>query len=227
MTADDMKRAVGKAAAELVAPGMTVGLGSGSTSAWFVRALIERTRDLTCVATSESTAKLARSGGLKVVDLDAVSRIDLTIDGADEIGPELVLIKGGGAALLREKLVWEASDRCVVIADDSKRASVFGTFPLPVEVVAYGHATTARRIARALEDSGHVAPCILRGTTGAPVLTDNGNVIYDIAFGAIVDPEGVEALLKSLTGVVEHGLFIGLAERALIATADGVVTVKP
>ena len=112
-------------------------------------------------------------------------------------------------------------------ADDSKRAATFGTFPLPVEVVAYGHATTARRIARALEDSGYAAPCILRGSTGAPLLTDGGNVIYDIAFGAIEDPEGVEALLKSLTGVVEHGLFIGLAERALIATADGVVTLKP
>ncbi len=227
MTADDMKREAGAAAADLVVQGTTVGLGSGSTAVCFVRALIERKLDLTCVATSESTAKLAREGGLKVVDLDAVARIDLTIDGADEIGPGLVLIKGGGAALLREKLVWEASDRCVVIADDSKRAAVFGTFPLPVEVVAYGHATTARRIARALEESGFEAPCLLRGTTGAPVLTDNGNVIYDIAFGAIPDPEGVEALLKSLTGVVEHGLFIGLAERALIATSDGVITVKP
>ncbi len=226
MTADDMKRAVGVAAAALVETGMTVGLGSGSTAARFVRALAERKLDLTCVATSEGTATLAREVGMTVVDLDAVSRIDLTIDGADEIGPDLVLIKGGGAALLREKLVWEASDRCVVIADDSKRASAFGTFPLPVEVVAYGHATTARRLARALEQSGFEVPCLLRGTTGAPVLTDNGNVIYDIAFGAIEDPEGIEALLKSLTGVVEHGLFIGLASEALIATPSGVVTAK-
>ena len=226
MTADDMKRAVGEAAAALIEAGMTVGLGTGSTAAWFVRALATRKLALTCVATSEATAALAREGGLPVVDLDAVSRIDLTIDGADEIGPGLVLIKGGGAALLREKLVWEASDRCVVIADDSKRAATFGTFPLPVEVVAYGHATTARRMARALEDSGFVAPCVLRGATRAPVLTDNGNVIYDISFGAIEDPEGVEAMLKSLTGVVEHGLFIGLASEALIATPSGVVTLK-
>jgi ribose 5-phosphate isomerase A len=221
-----MKRAVGEAAAALVESGMTVGLGSGSTAARFVRALAARGLDLTCVATSEATAALAREGGMTVVDLDAVSRIDLTIDGADEIGPDLVLIKGGGAALLREKLVWEASDRCVVIADDSKRAERFGTYPLPVEVVAYGHATTARRMARALEAFGFEVPCILRGTTGAPVLTDNGNVIYDIAFGAIDDPEGVEAMLKSLTGVVEHGLFIGLASEALIATPSGVVTLK-
>jgi ribose 5-phosphate isomerase A len=226
MTADDMKCAVGEAAVDLVHAGMTIGLGSGSTAACFVRALAARKLALTCVATSEATAALARHGGMTVVDLDAVSRIDLTIDGADEIGPGLVLIKGGGAALLREKLVWEASDRCVVIADDSKRAARFGTFPLPVEVVAYGHATTARRMARALEQSGFEVPCVLRGTTGAPILTDSGNVIYDIAFGAIDDPEGVEAMLKSLTGVVEHGLFIGLAFEALIATPSGVVTVK-
>ena len=226
MTTDDMKRAAGETAADLVAPRMIVGLGSGSTAAWFVKTLTKRKLDLTCVATSEATAKLARDGGMTVVDLDAVSHIDLTVDGADEIGPDLVLIKGGGAALLREKLVWEASDRCVIIADDSKRAARFGTVPLPVEVVAYGHATTARRMTRTLAASGYVVPCVLRGTTGAPVLTDNGNVIYDIAFGEIADPEGVEALLKSLTGVVEHGLFIGLASEALIATPSGVVTFK-
>ena len=122
--------------------------------------------------------------------------------------------------------MWEASERCVAIADDSKRAARFGSFPLPVEVVAYGHATTARRIVRASLDFGFTAPCVLRGTTGFPVLTDNGNVIYDVAFGAIDDPETVEALLKSLTGVVEHGLFIGLASEALIATPSGVVTAE-
>ena len=227
MTADEMKRAAGEAAAGLVEAGMTVGLGTGSTAAWFVRALAARELDVTCVATSEATAELARDGGLRVVDLDSVRRIDLTVDGADEIGPGLVLIKGGGGALLREKLVWETSDRCVVIADDSKRAARFGTFPLPVDVVAYGHATTARRIVHTLMDAGFEVPVILRGTTETPFLTDNGNVIYDVAFGAIDDPEGVEAMLKSLTGVVEHGLFIGLASEALIATPSGVVTLKP
>ena len=227
MTADEMKRAAGEAAAGLIEAGMTVGLGTGSTAAWFVRALAARKLDVTCVATSEATAKLAGDGGLKVVDLDSVRHIDLTVDGADEIGPDLVLIKGGGGALLREKLVWETSDRCVVIADDSKRAARFGTFPLPVDVVAYGHATTARRIVHTLEDAGFEVPVVLRGTTEAPFLTDNGNVIYDVAFGAIEDPEGVEAMLKSLTGVVEHGLFIGLASEALIATPSGVLSLKP
>jgi len=227
MTKDEMKHAVGEAAAALVEPGMTVGLGTGSTAAWFVQALAMRKLDLTCIATSEATAKLAREHGMTVVDLDTVRRIDLTVDGADEIGPDLVLIKGGGGALLREKLVWETSDRCVVIADDSKRASKFGTFPLPVDVVAYGHATTARRIVHALEGSGFQVPVVLRGTTEAPFLTDNGNLIYDVSFGAIEDPEEIEALLKSLTGVVEHGLFIGLASEALIVTPSGVVTLKP
>jgi ribose 5-phosphate isomerase A len=227
MTPDELKRIAGEAAADLVTPGMTVGLGTGSTAAWFVRALAARKLGVTCVATSDATAKLARDGGLTVVDLDSVRRIDLTVDGADEIGPELVLIKGGGGALLREKLVWETSNRCVVIADDSKIGGRFGTFPLPVDVVAYGHATTARRIVHALEDSGFEVPVVLRGTTEAPVRSDDGNVIYDIAFGQILDPEGVEAMLKSLTGVVEHGLFIGLASEALIGAPSGVITLKP
>ena len=226
MSSDDLKRAVGEAAAALVQSGMIVGLGTASTAECFVRALAARRLDLTCVATSEATTTLARELGMTVVDIDDVTRIDLTIDGADQIGPGLVLIKGGGGALLREKLVWEASDRCVAIADESKRAAVFGTFPLPVEIVAFGHVTTARRMEHALNDFGFPAPCNLRLSGGAPVITDNGNVIYDLAFGAIADPEGVEALLKSLTGVVEHGLFIGLAGEALIAGPGGVTTLK-
>ena len=129
MDAEEQKRAVGRAAAELVASGMTVGLGSGSTAAWFVRALAERKLDIRGVPTSEATADLARSLGLTVLDLDFVGQIDLTIDGADEIGPGLSLIKGGGAALLREKLVWEASRRCVVIADASKVVARSGDSP--------------------------------------------------------------------------------------------------
>ena len=138
---------------------MIVGLGTGSTAAWFVRALAARRLDLTCVSTSEATADLARGGGLKVVDLDAVSRIDLTVDGADEIGPGLVLIKGARrGSPKREKLVWEASHRCVVIADDSKRTARLWlrVSRCRLKWSAYGHATTARRIARALEDSGFV-----------------------------------------------------------------------
>ena len=224
---DDQKRAVGLAAAELVEPGMTVGLGTGSTAVHFVQALAARRLEVRCVPTSEATAALARSLGLELVDLDAAGGIDLTIDGADEIGPGLALIKGGGAALLREKLVWSASRRCVVIADASKPVELLGAFPLPIEVVAFGHRTTLRRIEAGLTDCGIPATPKLRAKDGAPVRTDGGNLIYDAPCGAILDPTGVEAALKSITGVVDHGLFLGLAERALIGTDHGVDTLYP
>ena len=221
MSADEQKRAAGEAAAGLVAAGMTVGLGTGSTAAFFVRALAERRLDIRGVATSKATADLAISLGLMVVDIDAVSSIDLTVDGADEIGPGLSLIKGGGAALLREKLVWEASRRCVVIADAAKRVACLGAFPLPIEVVRFAHRTTALRLCDALNgcDLG-VAPR-LRIRDGAPVVTDNGNYIYDAACGAIADPSPLADALKSVTGVVEHGLFLDLADEALVGLADG------
>ena len=226
MTADDQKRAVGEAAAALVEPGMTVGLGTGSTAAHMVRALGERAEveqlGLRCVATSDATAALARDVGLRLVDLDVAGGIDLTLDGADEIGPGLTLIKGGGGALLREKLVWEASSRCVVIADSSKLVDRLGRFPLPVEVVAFGHGTTARRLAAALGSAGVAATPELRLKNGEPVRTDGGGVIYDIACAAIPEPVALAATLKQVTGVVEHGLFLGLAKLALIAGPQGV-----
>ena len=227
MTADEQKRAAGEAAASLVEAGMTVGLGTGSTAAHFVRALAARGLAIRAVATSEATAQLAALLGIALVDLDQAGRIDLTIDGADEIGPGLALTKGGGAALLREKLVWEASARRVVIADASKTPSRFGAFPLPVEVVAFGHATTAARIDRALADLGYAARAKLRLSGDRPVRTDGGNLIYDVACGRIGDPAALAGALKRLTGVVEHGLFLGLAERALIGTDDGIVTLLP
>lgn len=227
MTAEDQKREAGAAAARLAEAGMIVGLGSGSTAAWFVRALVARGLTLRGVATSEATAALAQSLGVELVGLDEAGRIDLTVDGADEIGPGLDLIKGGGAALLREKLVWSASSRCVVIADASKRSPRLGRFPLPIEVVAFGHATTAARIDGALEAFGVAGALSLRAQNGAPVRTDGGNVIYDAACGAIDDPAALAAALKSVTGVVEHGLFLGFAERALIGTDAGVITLFP
>ena len=225
MTADEQKQAAGAAAADLIEPGMTVGLGTGSTAAWFVKALAARgLTGLRCVSTSEATAALAASLGLPLVELDEAGLIDLTVDGADEIGPGLVLIKGGGAALLREKLVWEASARCVVIADASKTPGRFGSYPLPIEVVAFGHVTTARRIAAALAAAGIDGEAKLRLRDGVPVRTDGGNYIYDAACGAIADPAALGATLKAITGVVEHGLFLGLAERALLGADDGVIT---
>jgi ribose 5-phosphate isomerase A len=226
------KRAAGVAAADLVEAGMTVGLGTGTTAAHFVRALAARKLDVTGVATSEATAALARSLGLRVADLDEVEEIQLTVDGADEIGPDLSLIKGGGAALLREKLVWTASKRCVVIADASKRVDRLGAFPLPIEVVAFGHTDTAQRIAAVLAEQGiAVRPRLRLGALtlkgDIPVRTDSGNLIYDAPCGAIGHPAALAAALKSVTGVVDHGLFLGLAERALIGTDAGVATILP
>jgi len=221
------KQIAGEAAALLVESGMTVGLGTGSTAAFFVKALGARAAEkgltLKCVATSKVTAELAVAVGLKVIDLDKAGTIDLTVDGADEIGPDLALIKGGGAALLREKLVWEASLRCVAIADAAKAAKILGRFPLPIEVVAFGHTTTAGRIDDALAWCGIGAEAKLRVKDGAAVKTDNGNYIYDAACRKIEDPALLAEALKSLTGVVEHGLFLGLADEALIGTDDGVV----
>jgi ribose 5-phosphate isomerase A len=220
------KQICGEAAAKLVESGMTVGLGTGTTAVWFVKALgaraLAETLTLKCVATSKATAELATSVGLKVIELDKAGTIDLTVDGADEIGPELALIKGGGAALLREKLVWEASLRCVVIADAAKVSQGLGRFPLPIEVVAFGHTTTVHRINDALAWCGIDAEAKLRVKDGAPVKTDSGNYIYDAACKTIEDPALLAEALKSLTGVVEHGLFLGLADEALIGADDGV-----
>ncbi|THD60217.1 ribose-5-phosphate isomerase RpiA [Phenylobacterium sp.] len=227
-TADDQKKAAGEAAAALVEDGMVVGLGTGSTAVWFVKALGARGLKLTCVSTSTVTADLAASLGLKLAELGETGTIDLTVDGADEIGPGLSLIKGAGAALLREKLVWEASKRCVVIADAAKQVETLGAkFPLPIEVVAFGHKTTANRICDVLAEFDIGTAPRLRMKDGAAVKTDNGNLIYDAACGRIEEPAALAAALKSLTGVVEHGLFLDLADRALIGTDGGVITLEP
>jgi ribose 5-phosphate isomerase A len=232
VTPDEQKRAAGEAATALVDESIhVIGLGTGSTAVHFVRALPARLAAAglvgrVCVATSNATAALAREVGLTVTELDDAGQIDLTVDGADELGPGLACIKGAGGALLREKLVWEASRRCVAVVDASKRVAMLGRFPLSIEVVSFGHRTTLRRIVAGLADCGVAAEPRLRlGADGAPYLTDNGNVIYDAPCGAILDPPCVEAALKSITGVVEHGLFLGLAERALVGTDEGVVTV--
>jgi ribose 5-phosphate isomerase A len=225
--ADAQKRAAGEAAARLVEDGMVVGLGTGSTAAWFVKALAARRLTLTCVATSQTTADLAASLGLTVAELGDTGPIDLTVDGADEIGPGLSLIKGGGAALLREKLVWEASRRCVVVADAAKSVQTLGKFPLPIEVIAFGHKTTSLRICDALSECDIGAAPRLRLRDGQPVRTDGGNLIYDAACGRIEEPAALAAALKSVTGVVDHGLFLDLADQALIGTAAGVKTLEP
>jgi ribose 5-phosphate isomerase A len=228
MSADDQKRAAGEAAALHVEPGMVVGLGTGSTAAWFVKALAARKlTGLRCVPTSEATADLARDLGLTLSTLEDTPRLDLTVDGADEVGPGLALIKGGGAALLREKLVWEASNRCLVIADAAKVVKTLGRFALPIEVVAFGHKTTANRIADVLADHDIAMPARLRQAERGVVRTDGGNLIYDAACGAIHDPARLASDLKLITGVVEHGLFLDLADLAIIGDDDGVATLTP
>jgi ribose 5-phosphate isomerase A len=229
-SADDQKRAAGEAAAALVESGMVVGLGTGSTAAWFVRAVAHRMTaeklDVRGIATSEATSALAEVLGIPMLPLSHVE-IDLTVDGADEIGPGLSLIKGGGAALLREKLVWESSRRCVVIADAGKRLARLGRFPLPIEVVSFGHEATARRICDALAECDIGMAPRLRIRDGEPVVTDQGNLLYDVACGAIEQPSLLADALKSVTGVVEHGLFLDLADQALIGGDTGVTVIEP
>jgi ribose 5-phosphate isomerase A len=226
VTADEQKKAAGQAAAALVEAGMTVGLGTGSTAVHFVQALAARQLDIRGVPTSEATAQLARGLGIRLATLDEAPRIDLTVDGADEIGTGLVLIKGGGGALLREKLVWEASRRCVVIADAAKKVVRLGRYPLPIEVVAFGHVTTQHRLCDVLADCDIAASPRLRMNGAEPVRTDSGNLIYDVACGDIPDPEMLADALKLVTGVVEHGLFIGLADEALLGTDAGVERIE-
>jgi ribose 5-phosphate isomerase A len=225
--AEAQKRAVGEAAAALVESGMVVGLGTGSTANWFVRALATRKLDVVGVPTSRATDELARSLGIRTAQLGETKAIDLTVDGADEIGPGLSLIKGAGGALLREKLVWEASKRCVVIADAAKVVKTLGKFTLPIEVVAFGHVTVQARICDALaEFEIGIAP-MLRRKDGQAVQTDGGNLIYDAACGRIEEPAALASALKSITGVVDHGLFLDLADQALIGGPDGVTTLEP
>jgi ribose 5-phosphate isomerase A len=223
---DIAKTNAAQAALDLVQPDMVLGLGTGSTAAIFVRLLAERVSQglkIVGTPTSEATDKLARSLGVKIVSPDELERIDLTIDGADEFDPDLSLIKGGGAALLREKIIAEASDRMVVITDPSKQVEHLGRFPLPVEINGFGSELTRKRIHQCMADVGmRPATSSWRMATGESLLhTDGGHLILDLACGVIADPQALSALLDDLPGVVEHGLFIGMAERVIVGEDAG------
>lgn len=223
---DIAKRNAAQAALELVQPDMVLGLGTGSTAAIFVRLLAERvSQGLKVVGTptSEATDKLARSLGVRIVSPDELERIDLTIDGADEFDPDLNLIKGGGAALLREKIIAEASDRMVVITDPAKQVDQLGRFALPVEVNSFGSELTRRRIHQRMRDAGMTAATSSwRMATGESLLhTDGGHLILDLACGIIPEPAALSRLLDDLPGVVEHGLFIGLADQVIVGETEG------
>jgi len=230
MTPDEQKKQVGYAAVEHVKDGMKVGLGTGSTAAWFVKAVAEKVRagmKLTLVSTSIQTTQLAESLGLVIRDINDVGTLDLCVDGADEVGPGLALIKGGGAALLREKLIWEQAKSCIVIADAAKNVPLLGKFPLPIEVEPFAWKGTVNRISDVLVEFDIKMMPKVRKKGDDYWITDGGNLIFDVACGEIHEPAGLAHELKSLTGVVDHGLFLDLADLAIIGGPDGVTVLHP
>jgi len=227
---DELKRQAASRALEFVKSGMRLGLGSGSTAKHFVELLGARVRsglDVVGVPTSETTRADALRCGIALTTLDEIDRLDLTVDGADEIDAHLNLIKGGGGALLREKIVAAASERMIVIADDSKWVEALGRFPLPIEVIPFGLGATQRAIGKAFADCGISGQIALRkGADGHVFVTDGGHWILDAHLGRIADAPRLARSLASIPGVVEHGLFIGLASMALLAGPQGIRIVE-
>lgn len=227
MASDTEKQNAAAAAMDFVEEGMTIGLGTGSTAKFFIEMLADEIADgliVRCIETSLQTRDLARSLGIPLIPFEQVDRIHLTVDGADEVGPGGVLIKGGGAALLREKIIANASDHMVVIADSSKEVPHIGAFPLPVEVTPFGYTITAKKVHDALVASSVERPRIeLRKLPGSHdlLVTDGGNYILDCHCGRIPDPAKTAAFLSGVPGVVEHGLFIGIARTVIIGEENG------
>jgi ribose 5-phosphate isomerase A len=231
LNSQNYKRQAAEHALKLVEPGMILGLGTGSTAAEFVKLLGERAKqeklDLRCVPTSGQTKALAEECGLQIVDFNTITDVDLTVDGADEIDPELNLIKGGGGALLREKIVAMASNRVCIIGDSSKQVERLGAFPLPVEITDFGLAATLAMIeASAAEAECRGTIAIRRGGNGDLFRTDGGHLIVDCAFGSIPNVELLADLLDIIPGVMEHGLFIDIADEAVLAGPSGVTVLR-
>lgn len=227
---DELKRLAAARALEHVGDGMKLGLGTGSTAKHFVELLGERVRaglNVIGVPTSEATRADAIRCGVALTTLDDIDRLDLTVDGADEIDSALNLIKGGGGALLREKIVAAASDRMIVIADDTKWVDVLGRFPLPIEVIPFGLAATRRGIDKAFAQCGISGQMVVRkAKDGHVFVTDGGHWIVDAHLGQITDAPRLAGLLTSIPGVVEHGLFVGLASTAVLASPQGIRVVE-
>ncbi|MDE2332897.1 MAG: ribose-5-phosphate isomerase RpiA [Bradyrhizobium sp.] len=230
MNMDELKRQAAARAIEQVDNGMRLGLGTGSTAKHFVELLGERVRaglDVVGVPTSEVTRADALRCGIRLTTLDDIDRLDLVVDGADEIDPTLNAIKGGGGALLREKIVAAASDRMIVIADDSKWVATLGRFPLPVEVIPFGLAATRRAMARAFAEGGVSGQMVVRkAKDGHVFVTDGGHWIVDAHLERITDAPRLAGLLNAIPGVVEHGLFIGLASTVILAGSQGIRVVE-
>ena len=227
---DELKRQAAARALEHVRDGMKLGLGTGSTAKHFVDLLGEKVRaglKVVGVPTSEATRIQAEQCGIRLTTLDDIDRIDLTVDGADEIDSALNAVKGGGGALLREKIVAAASDRMIVIADESKWVDVLGRFPLPVEVIPFGLAATQRAMVKAFAESGNSGQMgVRKGKDGHVFVTDGGHWIIDAHLGRITEAPRLAALLNSIPGVVEHGLFIGLVSTAMLAGPQGIRVVE-
>jgi ribose 5-phosphate isomerase A len=230
MNPDAQKRAAAARAADFVRPGMRLGLGTGSTAKHFVELIGERVRaglDILAVPTSETTFAEAKRCGIALTTLDETPELDLTVDGADEVGPGLCLLKGGGGALLREKIVALASARMIVVADQSKLVTQLGRFPLPIEVVSFGLAATQRALEKAIGAIQKPGPLVLRQRKDGEIfVTDGGHWILDAALARIDDPVALAHAISGVPGVVEHGLFIGLAHMAIIGGSEGVKIVE-
>ena len=230
MDIEAQKRQAAAVAVEWVRPGMRLGLGTGSTARHFLELLAERVRsglNVVGVPTSETTRAEAERLGVPLTTLEDTPALDLTVDGADEIAPDLSLIKGGGGALLREKIVAAASARMVMIADQSKWVPALGRFPLPVEVVPFGLAATRRAVEAAAAAAGCPGQARLRqGKDGHAFVTDGGHWILDAALGRIAEPKALAERLAAVPGVVEHGLFIGMAQAAILAGPAGARVVE-
>lgn len=225
-----LKREAARRALEFVKPGMKLGLGTGSTAEAFLDLLGDRVKaglDIVGVPTSRRTVEKARALGIRLAELDDIAPLDLTIDGADEADRNLNLVKGGGGALLREKIVAASSTRMLVIADASKLVERLGRFPLPVEIVPFGARTTIARIEAAVALLGYRNVSVTKRRSGdTPFTTDGGNLIADCAFGAIADVSALAHALSAIPGVVDHGLFIGLASTLVVAHESGVNIVE-
>lgn len=218
----NMKKLAAEKAVEWLEDGMIVGLGTGSTAYWAIKRIAERVReglDIKAVASSVRSERLAAEWGIPLIGIEEIDRIDVTVDGADEIGPEFHLIKGGGGALLREKVLASSSGKLLIVADESKRVETLGRFPLPVEIVPFATRLTLNR----LKELGCEPAIRLDGEQ--PYRTDNGNYIADCRFGSIADPERLTVLLNQIPGVVENGLFVRMTSAVFIGHRDGTVEV--
>ncbi|CAH0119435.1 MULTISPECIES: ribose-5-phosphate isomerase RpiA [unclassified Paenibacillus] len=216
----DAKQRVAEAAVEQIEDGMKIGLGTGSTAYWAIRKIAEKVKEglrIKAIATSKQSEALAREFGIPLSGFSQIDDLDIAIDGADEVDSDLNLIKGGGGALLREKIVAAASRRFIVIADESKIVKTLGRFPLPVEIVPFGMEATLRNV----QQLGCTP--VLRRQDGGPYITDNGNYIADCDFGTIEDPAALHRQLNGIPGVVDNGLFVGMARQVYVGYKDGTI----